>query len=106
MLRSLEEIGLVSRRRCSDRRKRWVQLTETGLDRLRDAARCLARASRRLLCLAICFGGGRKTNERLHHLHSYESYLDGLRAQFGDMAWIAYRWDADYWGGEHADEDD
>jgi DNA-binding MarR family transcriptional regulator len=106
MLRSLEEIGLVSRERFSDRRKRWVQLTETGLDRLRDAARCLARASRRLLCMAICFGRERQPSERLRHLYAYESYLNALRAQFGDVAWLAHRWDADYWGGEHADEDD
>jgi DNA-binding MarR family transcriptional regulator len=93
MLRSLERIGLVARRRSSaDERKRVVELTEAGMDRLRDAARSLARASRRLLCMAICFGRHRDPYERFRHQAAYESYLNVLRQPFGDTAWLGYPW--------------
>jgi DNA-binding MarR family transcriptional regulator len=95
MLRSLEQLGLVTRRRCpADGRQRWVELTEAGIDRLRDAARCLARASRRLLCMAICFGRYRyrKRAERFRHMSAYESYLHVIREHFGDRAWLVFPW--------------
>jgi DNA-binding MarR family transcriptional regulator len=93
MLRSLEQLGLVSRERCCvDRRRLYVALTLAGVERLRDAARCLARASRRLLCMAICFGGWRDPDERFRHLDTYDSYLRGIRRQFGDVAWLGFRW--------------
>ena len=96
MLRSLEQLGLVSRERCAeDRRCVWVELTEAGIARLRDATRCLARASRRLLCMAICFGRWRSPDERLRHMEAYESYLDVIRGDVGDAAWLAYRWHPD-----------
>ena len=96
MLRSLEQVGLVARGRSfADGRKRRVWLTEAGLDRLRDATRCLARASRRLLCMAICFGRDRDSDERFLHLSGYDSYLNALRRQFGDTAWLGYRWHPD-----------
>jgi DNA-binding MarR family transcriptional regulator len=96
MLRSLEQIGLVARGPSyADRRTRHVWLTEAGLDRLRDAARCLARASRRLLCMAICFGRDRDTYQRFWHMYVYESYLEGMRWQFGDTASLGYRWHPD-----------
>jgi DNA-binding MarR family transcriptional regulator len=93
MLRSLERIGLVARSRpYTDLRKRVVELTKAGKDRLRDAARCLARASRRLLCMAICFGRYRDPYERFRHMAAYESYLNVLRQPFGDTAWLGYPW--------------
>jgi DNA-binding MarR family transcriptional regulator len=96
MLRSLEQLGLVSRGRCEgDRRRVWVELTEAGLARLRDAARCLARALKRLLCMAICFGRWRDPDERFRHLSAYESYLNVIRMQYGDSASLAYRWHPD-----------
>jgi DNA-binding MarR family transcriptional regulator len=96
MLRSLEQIGLVSRRRCEgDRRQVWVELTEAGLARLRDAAQCLARASVRLLCMAICFGRWRDPHERFRHMSAYESYLGVIRMKYGDCASLAYRWHPD-----------
>jgi DNA-binding MarR family transcriptional regulator len=96
MLRSLERIGLVARvQSYADRRKRIVRLTEAGMDRLRDAARCLARASRRLLCTAICFGRDRDAYERFRNMAAYESYLNVLRQHFGDTAWLGYRWHPD-----------
>jgi DNA-binding MarR family transcriptional regulator len=96
MLRSLEELGLVVRERCEgDRRRLWVELTEAGLARLRDAARCLTRASQRLLCMAICFGRWRDRDERFQHMSEYESYLCAIRREYGDSAWLAYRWHPD-----------
>jgi DNA-binding MarR family transcriptional regulator len=96
MLRSLLQLGLVTRRRFDrDRRRFWVELTDAGRARLRDTARCLARASRRLLCMAICFGPARDQNQRLRHLCAYESYLDAIRIHYGDNAWLTYRWHPD-----------
>jgi DNA-binding MarR family transcriptional regulator len=93
MLRSLQQLGLVSRERCAgDRRGNWVQLTEAGVARLRDAARCLARASRRLLCMAICFGRWRDREARFRHMSAYESYLNVIRWEYGDDAVLPYCW--------------
>ncbi len=96
MVRSLEEIGLVARRRgYRDRRRRWVELTKAGIARLRDAARCLARASRRLLCMAICFGRWKDREARFRHMSDYESYLSVIRREYGDAAWLVYSWHPD-----------
>jgi DNA-binding MarR family transcriptional regulator len=93
MLRSLEQLGLVSRERSyGDRRRLRVRLTDAGVARLADAIRCLARASRRLLCMAICFGRWRDPDERFRHMEAYESYLRVIRRNYGDAAWLAYRW--------------
>jgi DNA-binding MarR family transcriptional regulator len=96
MLRSLERIGLVARRRFQrDRRQFWVELTQAGRERFRDAAQSLARASTRLLCIAICFGQDRDREERFRHMSEYEHYLDAIRLQYGDRAWLPYRWHPD-----------
>jgi DNA-binding MarR family transcriptional regulator len=96
MLRSLEQIGLVQRERLyGDGRQREVRLTAAGIERLRDAARCLARASVRLLCMAICFGKGRDPDERFRHMCDYEDYLIGIGKHFGDTACLAYPWHPD-----------
>ena len=93
MLRSLEQLGLVSRERCEcDRRRVWVELTEAGHARLRDAARCLVRALKRLLCMAICFGRWRDPRERFQHMSAYESYLGLIRRDYGDSAFLVYPW--------------
>jgi DNA-binding MarR family transcriptional regulator len=94
MLRSLEQLGLVSRERCAgDRRQVWVELTQAGAARLRDAAQCLARASQRLLCMAICFGKWRDREARFRHMSEYQSYLGVIRQEYGDDAVLPYRWD-------------
>jgi DNA-binding MarR family transcriptional regulator len=95
MLRSLEQLGLVERHRSRDGRQRIARLTDAGLGRLRDAARCLARASTRLLCMAICFGRKRDPDERFRHMCVYESYLDAIRQLFGDTARRWYPWHPD-----------
>jgi DNA-binding MarR family transcriptional regulator len=96
MLRSLERIGLVARRRFQrDRRQYWVELTQAGRELFRDAARCLARASTRLLCMAICFGRWRSQKERFRRMSDYEHYLNAMRLQYADTAWLSYRWHPD-----------
>jgi DNA-binding MarR family transcriptional regulator len=96
MLRSLERVGLIVRRpSVADGRKRRVWLTDQGTVCLRRAVRCLARASRRLLCIAICFGRYRDADERFRHMSAYDSYLNVIRRDFGDTAWLAYRWHPD-----------
>jgi len=96
MLRSLERIGLVERRRTyGDRRQREVWLTAAGIDRLRAVARCLARASARLLCMAICFGREKDEEARFGHLCACESYLNAIRKHFGDNACLVYPWHPD-----------
>jgi DNA-binding MarR family transcriptional regulator len=96
MLRSLEQIGLVERVTAfGDRRQREVRLTMVGIERLRNVARCLARASTRLLCIAICFGKGRDPVERFRHMCACEDYLNGIGKHFGDTASLAYPWHPD-----------
>jgi DNA-binding MarR family transcriptional regulator len=96
MLGSLEQLGLVARGRSfADGRKRRVWLTEAGLKRLREATRCLARASRRLLCMAICFGRDRDAYQRFRQMSAYDSYLRAVRREFGDTASVGYRWHPD-----------
>src|SRR5579863_9779963 len=57
MLRSLEQIGWVIRKRSeTDRRQREVTLTQAGMACIREAYAVFKRAARRLVYLAICFG--------------------------------------------------
>jgi DNA-binding MarR family transcriptional regulator len=96
MLRSLEQLGLVKREHLAgDRRGYWVELTEAGVARLRDATQCLARASQRLLCMAICFARWRDRDARLQHMSAYESYLNVITREYGDEACMPYRWHPD-----------
>jgi DNA-binding MarR family transcriptional regulator len=98
MLHSLEVLGFVERARpaTGDKRERQVRLTRAGLERIRDAFRCLERASKRLLCMAICFGRQRDFEARLHHMGTYEGYLSGIRGTFGDTAGLDYPWDLEF----------
>ena len=94
MLKSLEALGLVSRRRppYGDRRQREVSLTERGLACIRDAQQALLRAVRRLVCVAICFGRHRDADCRFHHMEMLENYLSAMRSHFGDGATLYYPW--------------
>jgi DNA-binding MarR family transcriptional regulator len=94
MLRSLEALGLVVRRRLEfcDRRQREVSLTERGLACIREARRALLRAVGRVVCTAICFGKQRDADRRFYHLAMLESYLSALRTEFGDGATLYYPW--------------
>jgi DNA-binding MarR family transcriptional regulator len=93
MLRSLEDLGLVTRKPPSgDRRQRHVELTEAGLTCLRDAWTLLVRLVRRFVYEAICFGKHRDPEQRFARIAELESYLDVLRHDFGDTATLYYRW--------------
>ena len=94
MLKSLEALGLVVRRRprYGDRRQREVSLTERGLACVRNARQALLRAVRLLVCRAICFGPHRHADRRFQHLAALESYLSAMRRQFGDGATLYYPW--------------
>jgi DNA-binding MarR family transcriptional regulator len=93
MLRSLEKLSLVTRERPKrDLRQRLVKLTPAGVTILRAAWSLLVRAVRRLTYEAICFGRGRRPEERWIDMAELESYLGRLRRDFGDTATLYYRW--------------
>jgi DNA-binding MarR family transcriptional regulator len=93
MLRSLEDLGLVTRKPpACDRRQRHVTLTEAGLTCFRDAWSLLVRLLRRYVYEAICFGQHRDPEQRFWRMVQLESYLDVVRHDFGDTATLYYRW--------------
>jgi DNA-binding MarR family transcriptional regulator len=93
MLRSLEELGLVTREPpVGDRRQRHVKLTVAGLTCLRDAWSLLVRLVRRFVWEAICFGKHDDPEQRFMRMAELESYLHALRRDFGDTATLYYRW--------------
>jgi DNA-binding MarR family transcriptional regulator len=95
MLRSLEALGWVTRRRprYGDKRQREVALTASGLERIRTASELFMRASKRLLSEAVCFGWPRVKNARFHHLCQLESYFNGMRTTYDDRATLWYPWE-------------
>ncbi len=98
MLASLEKLGFVTRARpdcAGDQRQRRVTLTGVGLQCIRAAIQALGRASKRLLCEAICFGKHRDRDEQFHHMCQLESYLQGMRRHYGDTAHVHYPWHPD-----------
>jgi DNA-binding MarR family transcriptional regulator len=93
MLRALEQLGWVTRRRPeSDRRQREVSLTERGLACIRNAHNALRGAAKRLVYRAICFGRHRDAQQRFEHMATLEIYLSSMRAQWDDTASLYYRW--------------
>lgn len=97
MLASLEKLGWVRRSRpgYGDRRQRWVELTDAGLQRIVMAFKMLRRASWRLVHEAICFGKHRVASAQFEHTEKLESYLRGMRLQYGDTAKLSYPWHPD-----------
>ena len=97
MLRSLEALGLVTRRRpeFGDQRQRLIALTEAGLQCIRYACKAIMRASWRLLHYAISFGKHRDRNARFAHTCNLEDYLRALRSDYGDTATLSYPWHPD-----------
>jgi DNA-binding MarR family transcriptional regulator len=98
MLKSLENLGLVSRK-CPangpDRRQRWVSLTTAGIECIVAAYKMLVRASLRLVHEAICFGKHREEGARFIHMGQLESYLNAMRTYYGDAARLFYPWHLD-----------
>jgi DNA-binding MarR family transcriptional regulator len=98
MLASLEKLGLVTRTRLGqgqDRRQRWVRLTAGGSRSIAEAFKALRRASWRLVHEAICYQRHGDDSERLVHTDRLESYLHGMRGQYGDTATLYYPWHPD-----------
>jgi DNA-binding MarR family transcriptional regulator len=93
MLRSLERLGWVIRKRsASDRRQFEVTLSQAGTACIREAYAALKSAAKRLVYLAICFGRHRDPGQRFVHMETLESYLGTMRKQWFDTAQLYYRW--------------
>jgi hypothetical protein len=69
-----------------------VKLTEAGLRCIRTAYNVLARASMRLVYIAICGWNNRDREKQLDHMFKLECYFDGIRYHYGDTATLYYRW--------------
>jgi DNA-binding MarR family transcriptional regulator len=106
MLRALEALGLIRRRRgIGDRRQREVRLTRMGLVRIRDAYQSLRRAVQRLTDTALCRGDAalgdgkdrfdwkrRDKNLCFWQMLTLDDLLTALRRDFGDTSTLAYYW--------------
>ena len=94
MLRSLEALGWVTRRRPlrGDQRQREVTLTEAGLACIRSAHKLLFRVAASIVYHAICWGKHRDRDARFVHMCDLEEYLDSLRRYCRDTARLYYRW--------------
>jgi DNA-binding MarR family transcriptional regulator len=93
MLRSLEALGWISRRRVlGDRRRREVSLTDTGFASFCRAYHLIFHFAKRVVHRAICWGRHGNRNERFRHMSTLEQYLDSLRRYFRDTARLYYRW--------------
>jgi DNA-binding MarR family transcriptional regulator len=98
MLASLEALGWVTRERLPqglDGRQRLVRLTAAGRQRIVAAFQMLRRASWRLVHQAICFGKHLEPSQQFFHTEHLESYLRGIREEYGDTATLYYPWHPD-----------
>ena len=98
MLASLEALGWVTREgqpQGLDRRQRRVTLTAEGRQRIAAAFKMLRRASWRLVHQAICFGQHGAPSPQFVHTERLESYLRGMRTEYGDTATLYYPWHPD-----------
>jgi DNA-binding MarR family transcriptional regulator len=93
MVRALERLGLVIRRRSlHDGRQIELRLTFLGWARIHGARRWLLRGMQRFVVEAICFGRHADPMECLMHMEQLESYLSVLRSHFFDTATLYYPW--------------
>jgi DNA-binding MarR family transcriptional regulator len=98
MLRSLEALGLVERRRCdTDRRQLHVTLTPAGLDCLREATDVLVDSGAAQLAVDSALTCGKVYDESLclTQMDLTESLLQRIRDAFGDIAQLHYPWHPD-----------
>jgi DNA-binding MarR family transcriptional regulator len=97
MLRSLERLGLVLRKRAEsrDRRQRHVFLTKAGLERIRAASKILLRGATRLVHEVISLGMHRDPGRCFEHMGTLESYLLYMGRSCGDRAALWYPWHPD-----------
>jgi DNA-binding MarR family transcriptional regulator len=94
MLRSLEALGWVTRRRppYGDQRQREVTLTEAGLACIRAAYKRMFRVAGSIVYHAICYGKHRDWDARWKNMDTLESYLRRLREYCRDSAQLYYCW--------------
>jgi DNA-binding MarR family transcriptional regulator len=94
MLRSLDALGWITRRRPrhGDQRQRDVTLTDLGFARFRAAYGLLIHFAKRIVYRAICWGLHRDRQERFRNMAMLESYLSSLRGHFRDTARLYYAW--------------
>jgi DNA-binding MarR family transcriptional regulator len=94
MLRSLEALGWITRRRPAhgDQRQRQVTLTEKGIVCIREAYKLNFRIAERIVYHAICWGKHHDAGERLVHMETLEGYLRSLRQYCRDGARLYYPW--------------
>ncbi len=92
MLRSLEMLGLVTRRRelFVDRRQVRVNLTAKGLECIRRARRIVLRGVQRIVLDAIVFAGRHNRWQQIVRMDRVEGCLAHLRRHFGDTAQLRF----------------
>jgi DNA-binding MarR family transcriptional regulator len=92
MVRSLEELGFVTRARetYGDRRQVRVTLTKMGLECIRKARRIVLRGVQRIVLDAIVFGDRRDRWNQIERKERLRSSLDALRRHFGDRARLTF----------------
>jgi DNA-binding MarR family transcriptional regulator len=100
MLKSLEVLGLVSRRRepYGDSRQVLVRLTARGDAILEEAELDLVSSGAADLALACALGRSRWVNAEnavFFAMCDLESHLEALRHAFGDQATLHYPWHPD-----------
>jgi DNA-binding MarR family transcriptional regulator len=94
MLRSLEALGWVTRKRpmFGDQRQRQVTLTNVGLRLFRAAYKALSGMVDAVVYRAICWRKHDDSGERFEHMSRLEEYLNSLRLHFGDTAGLYNPW--------------
>jgi DNA-binding MarR family transcriptional regulator len=102
MLGSLEELGLVARKRdFFDRRQIFVELTDAGRALIREAIQVFIRSGYIQLALdtALCSEPGAPERSQWHDgaacliaRDTVDGLLDKVRREFGDFARLSYPW--------------
>src|ERR1700679_3101324 len=106
MLASLQELGLVLRKRDPiDRRQVFVALTEAGRALIRNAERIFIRSGYIQLAVDTALGaeaGAPSTSNSwydeygcLKETETLDDLLDRVRSEFGDFARLVYGWHLD-----------
>jgi DNA-binding MarR family transcriptional regulator len=98
MLRSLEDLGLIRRRRGDvDRRLLHIMLTQSGLSLLRRATDAFIGSGAAQLAVDCALTSGRSHDESLCfiEMNAAEWLLDRIRSAFRDIAELHYPWHPD-----------
>ena len=98
MLRSLEELGLVTRKRYGgDRRTLSVSLTAEGLRRIRVAIKRLIRSGAAQLVVDTALARKRWHDDAacFWQTDALDRFLGGIRETFRDFATLYYPWHPD-----------